>query len=170
MNARKSTDRTCRPDRLGQTVSRAVRPLLKKRGFAEVDILNHWETIVGEDLARMTCPVRPALPRGRRDRGTLHIRAPGALAPEVQHRFPRLRQKINAYFGYQAVEKLRLIQGPLPAGKEDPAPRPLPPDPETRARLDALVEDVNDSQLGTALRNLGEALYQEKQTEKDDDI
>ena len=46
----------------------------------------------------------------------MHLRvASGGLAMELQHFEPVLVERINAYFGYPAVARVKLIQGPLPA-------------------------------------------------------
>ena len=74
---------------------------------------------------------------------------------ELQHLAPQLIERINAFVGYRAVERLRFVQGPLPGAAEPPAPPPPPLTPEARARLDSLVESVTDPDLRQSLRRLG---------------
>ena len=60
------------------------------------------------------------LPRGERRDGTLHLQVAPGLALEVQHREPVLVERINAFFGYRAVARLALKQGPPRAHAGDP--------------------------------------------------
>lgn len=86
-------------------------PIFKKRGFAEAGILTDWPAIVGEHLARHTMPEKIAFARGARSAGTLHIVTESAFAPELQHLEPQVLERINGYFGYFAVGKLRIQHG-----------------------------------------------------------
>jgi hypothetical protein len=51
-----------------------------------------------------------ALARG----GTLKLRVARHRALELQHRAPLVIERINLFFGRDAVTRLALIQGPLP--------------------------------------------------------
>lgn len=146
------------PRALAASLPPITAPIFKKRGFAEAGILTDWPAIVGPLLAGRTAPERIAFPRGARHDGTLHIVCDGAFAPELQHLAPKVIERINGYFGYRAVARLKLIQGPVPKPPARPAtpPRALAPaeeealarclatvaDPDLRARLDALGRAV----------------------------
>ena len=88
-----------------------IRELVGKRGMVVADMLSMWETIVGEQLAAYTCPEKMEFVGKKRDNAVLRLRVPnGAFALEVQHRKNFLMQKINAYFGYNAVADIKIIQ------------------------------------------------------------
>ena len=88
-----------------------IKKLLGKSGFTSVDILKNWTHIVGEDLAAHTLPERLDFKKNSHDNGTLYlIVSSGALALEVQHKIPKIIEKINTYFGYHAVEHIKIIQ------------------------------------------------------------
>ena len=85
-----------------------------KYGFATVRFFIDWPTIIGAHLAAGTQPLRLVCAPGRQSHGVLHIQiAGGGLALEIQHIEPQLKQRINLYFGYCAVARLKLHQGPL---------------------------------------------------------
>ena len=95
------------PDLLGKVLD----PASRRRGLAEVGVLTDWPSIVGADLAARCQPVKLT---GSGERGgTLHVHVAGAAALELQHSEPQLLERINGYFGYRAVARLRLIQAPL---------------------------------------------------------
>ncbi|MGO8916774.1 MAG: DUF721 domain-containing protein [Stellaceae bacterium] len=131
---------------------------LGKRGFAEAQLVAQWPAIIGETLAAGVSPDKLSFPRGERRDGTLHLRVAPGLALEVQHREPVLVERINAFFGYRAVARLALKQGP-PAHD---AP-PLPPHrrelkAEERQSLDQRLQAIDDAGLRAALQRLGEAV------------
>ncbi len=103
------------PPPLNRFASKIAKPIYKKFGFSEPHIFEHWTDIVGSKLARRALPQRLSHIRGRRDRAILTIRVQGASALELQHIAPQVIERINAYYGFQAVGELKFVQGPLPA-------------------------------------------------------
>ena len=100
---------------LGETVDAVARPMLGRRGFAGSRVVAEWASIVGEHLAARSLPERVTRPADGRGGGTLHVRvASGALAVELQHLEPLIVERINTYFGYLAVARLKLVHGPIP--------------------------------------------------------
>lgn len=157
---------------LSALVPRIAKKAVGKRGFMDARILNEWPTIVGADLARHAHPDRLIFPRGQRDGGTLHIRALGPMATELQHLEPVLVERINAHFGYRAVSGIKLLQAPptrLPTAKKVAVTRKPPKPPADRARLAEMKQDlekVEDPELREILERLGEEVLR-KQAAKD---
>ncbi|MFI4986927.1 MAG: DUF721 domain-containing protein [Alphaproteobacteria bacterium] len=152
------------PRSMAQLVPKLARAAIGKRGFAEVGLLADWAAIVGQEIATQALPERLEFPRGERIEGTLHLRVEGAWALVFQHLEPQLVERINGYFGYRAVARLRLHQGPLPkrpgqrrvAG--EPPARPTELDPAARAQLAAGLAAIASPALRKAVGRLGEAL------------
>jgi hypothetical protein len=143
---------------LAAEVPRIAGAALGKRGFAEAQLVAQWPAIIGESLAEGVTPDRLSFPRGERREGVLHLRVAPGLALEVQHREPVLVERINAFFGYRAVARLALKQGP-PAHAAAPLPpqrRPLKN--EERQSLDQRLQGIEDAGLKAALERLGEAV------------
>lgn len=134
---------------------RLTKPIFGKHGFASGALIVDWPAIVGSAMATYTLPLRISFPPRERSGGTLEIKvASSAFAPQIQHLEPLILQKINGHFGWNAVSRLRLRHGPLPAV----APvRPPPPDPPPQAveRLEACLAQVDDPDLRDALERLG---------------
>jgi hypothetical protein len=139
------------------TLPRVASPVLGKRGFSEAQLIAQWPAVIGEALARHMAPERISFARGGRRDGTLRLRVEPGFALEAQHREPQLLERINAFFGYRAVARLALVQGPLPRGH---APRPMPRalGENERQALDRRLADIEDPGLRDALRRLGEAV------------
>ena len=86
-----------------------IRHASESRGFAVARLLTHWPEVAGEDLARMTRPVK--IGYGREGLGaTLTLLVASAHAPMVQMQIPRLIEKVNAVYGYAAISRITLTQ------------------------------------------------------------
>jgi len=118
-----------------------------------------WASIVGSGLALETLPVKLSFARGERADGTLHLRVASGAAPMVQHLEPMIVERINSFFGYRAVGRLAMRQGPLPPRDKRPAARPSRPltAAETE-RLTAAAEAIADPELRAAIERLGRAV------------
>lgn len=155
------------PVALAATLSRITDAALRKRGFAQSAVITNWAEIVGAELADHTAPQKLAFPRGGRGDGTLHVRVAGALATELQHLAPVVLERINTYFGYQAVARLALEQGPLPPRPETTRRTPPPRlDAEQESVLESAVSGVEDESLRRALAGLGRAVMASDKTAK----
>lgn len=143
---------------IGATLPRIAKPVLGKQGLGEAQLLNDWAAIIGEELAQHCWPVKLSFPRGERRDGTLRLRAASALALEIQHREPVLLERINGYFGYHAVARIAIIQGPpsLPGRSPPKSPRPL--EAAERLALDRHLDGIADVDLRAALARLGSAI------------
>lgn len=141
------------PDLLGKVLD----PASRRRGLAEAGVLTDWPRIVGEALAARCQPVKMT-GGGRGHGGVLHVHVAGSAALELQHSEPQLLERINSYFGYPAVARLRLIRAPLALPRHAPATAPAPLDAAARAEIEAVVQPVADDALRAALSGLGAAL------------
>lgn len=114
------------PVSIAAPLATITRPILGKRGFANSALLTDWPLLVGGGVAHCTLPLRIQFPQGERANGTLQVKvASSAFAPHLQHLEPLIVEKINSYFGWNAVARLKLVHGPLPGAK--PAPQPVTP-------------------------------------------
>ncbi|HSF94041.1 MAG TPA: DciA family protein [Thermohalobaculum sp.] len=133
-------------------------------GFAEPEVLLRWAEVVGETFADLCAPVKVTYPRGQGLGATLVVRAPGARAPEIEHLGPRIVERVNRFYGYRAVARIKVVQTPQPApglaegpspfeGLADPAP--APPEPAAVARAADLARDIQSDALRAALTRMG---------------
>jgi len=130
---------------------------LGRRGFADAGLLAAWPQVVGKDLAESCAPLRLSFPnRQERRDGNLLLRVEPGAALELQHLAPLLVERVNVYFGYRAVARLTIQQGPLPQRRRTPsAPRleTLKNDDPLNRRLEA----IDDETLRRSLRHLAES-------------
>ena len=84
------------------------------------------------------------------------LRVEGPAALEIQHLSAVILERVNRFFGWQAIGRISLRQAPL-RRKEKPAPPP-PPDPAVAARIAEGLPEVVDEDLRQALGRLGAAI------------
>ena len=138
---------------VGASLPHIIGPIVARHGGGIVTRLkSDWAAIVGPELAIVTWP--ESLARG----GTLKLCVAPGKALELQHRTPLVIERVNLFFGREAVTRLALIQGPLPLAV--PAPRVSEPlvRPGEAAALDQQLADVASPELRGALTRLGQRL------------
>src|SRR5690606_5861663 len=91
---------------MGVALNRALRPILKDAGPAPETLKSRWSEIVGLKLAAVTEPVRVSRGKGG---GVLHLRAPSAAAPIIQHAKDHILERVNLASGSK-IKSLKIVQ------------------------------------------------------------
>lgn len=126
-------------------------PLVRKRGLARAEMIAWWPEIVGAAYAGRTAPERIRWPRDG-SAATLVVRCDPALALQLAHETDRVRERLNAYFGYAAVGAVKIVQRPM---GHDAPPEPKPePARDLPAPLEARLAEI-EGPLADSLRGLG---------------
>lgn len=137
-----------------------IRKASETRGFAVSRLLTHWPEIAGEDIATLCRPVKISYGKGGLG-ATLTLLTTGAAAPMLQMQLPRLRDKVNACYGYNAIARITLTQT-APMGFAEgqvefthaPKPTPTEAEPEIRRAAQETATGVADAGLRSALERL----------------
>src|SRR3569832_1345706 len=128
-----------------------------KQGFAARELVTRWTEIIGSDLSAHCEPLKIQWPRPVEGQpvepATLVLRVEGPMALEIQHASDAILQRANRFFGWSAVGRLALRQGPL---SRKPRPRPpSAPDPRQVEQIAQTLTSVEDDELRAALARLG---------------
>ncbi len=161
MTQRKATARGF--TRTSSLLQKRIRRASESRGFSESRLLTHWVEIVGADLAEIARPVNVSY--GRQGLGaSLTVLTTGAQAPILEMQKEKLREKVNAVYGYNAISRVRITQT-APTGFADgqasfdhrtKQTMPAVPDPAAQQRAEQLAAPVGDTSLRKALEALGQ--------------
>src|SRR3954469_11841341 len=131
-----------------------------KQGFAARELVTRWAEIAGADIARFSEPLKIQWPRpveGQpQEPATLILRVEGPMALEIQHSSDAILQRVNRFFGWNAVGKIALRQAPLSRPTTRRMPRPV--DPKVVERVAESLPGVEDEALRLALARLGAAI------------
>jgi len=133
------------------------RAAFRKFGFIQSSVVTRWAEIVGRRHAALTAPELIRFPQGRRSGGTLHLIVASGHAPMVQHIAPEIIERVNRFFGYDAVARLTLHQGVVTASEpvDRPPPAMLRPVPQ---ELGEGLREVSDPELRAVLESLARGI------------
>ena len=131
-----------------------------KQGFAARELVTRWGEIIGPELSAHCEPLKMQWPRpveGQpQEPATLVLRVEGPMALEIQHSSDVILQRVNRFFGWSAVGRLALRQGPLSRQKR-PIRSPAP-DPGQIEQVAQTLSSVEDAELREALARLGASI------------
>ena len=130
------------------------------------EIVLHWKEIVGNETFNFSAPKQTKF-SPKTNRRTLYVDVPvGGFALELQHKENYILNKINAYFGYNAVHKLNITQNMnmLPRISASNCLHTERRDllPEEEAFLQEMLHEIKDEKLKKILTNLGKNVITEK--------
>jgi hypothetical protein len=137
-----------------------IRVAGETRGFAVAKLLTHWHEVVGEEFAKCTRPVK--IGYGRDGFGaTLKLLTTGAAAPMLMMSRDKIRDRVNACYGYSAISKVVLTQtapigfseGQAQFGAATTVEKPAP-SPQVVAQARETAEGVGDDRLRAAIEML----------------
>ena len=134
------------------------RSAFRRFGFVQSSVVTRWPEIVGEQHARVCMPEAMRFPPGEKVEGILQLVVVPAHAPLIQHVVPEIMERVNRFFGYKAVSRVKLRQGevkPLRAEERAKAPPSLKPIP---MELGDSLRDIGDPELRTVLESLARSL------------
>src|SRR5688572_15149120 len=135
-------------------------PVLRRRAGISIGLVQSWEEIVGPRLAKSSRPEKIQWPRRLHDDdpfepAVLVVACEGAAALHLQHETGEIIGRVNAFLGFSAIGRVRIVQKPVtpPSSEPKPAPRALSPD--EKARLASTVGSIEDDGLRASLERLG---------------
>ena len=149
-------------ERASSLVAGRVRAAGEHRGFAVSRLLTHWTEVAGPDIARVSRPVEVTYGRGLG--ATLTLLTTGPEAPMLEMQKDKIRERVNACYGYGAIEKVRITQtaatgfgapdAALGRGNKDIETARETAGPASKRAKEATSE-IRDAGLRKALERLG---------------
>ena len=148
---------------LGGAVTALLDPLLAKRTHVDASLALAWPELAGEKLAGRTQPLKVTWPRrGSPDDpfepGVLTIACEGSAALDLQYQTSELVSRINSFFGYSAIGRIRIEQRAIDGFRPKQKAVPKPVSASESAALLAVVQPIEDDGLRAALLRLGKSI------------
>lgn len=141
---------------LGSTIN----DVFAKQGFASRELVTRWADIAGANVAAHSEPLKIQWPRPVEGQppepATLVLRVEGPMALEIQHTSDVIVERVNRFFGWNAIGRIALRQAPL-SRRPAPKARKKLDDAEVARIADGLAT-VEDEALRTALARLGASI------------
>jgi hypothetical protein len=143
---------------VAELVPQIGRAAFRRFGFVQSSVVTRWPEIVGERHAQVCMPEAIRFPPGEKSGGILQLVVLPAHAPLIQHVIPEIVERVNRFFGYSAVAKVKLRQGAVKPPRAEgarTAPPSLKPIP---LELGDSLRDIGDPELRTVLESLARSL------------
>ena len=148
------------PVAVNDLASTILDPVLRKRTGISIGLVQSWDEIAGLRLAARTRPEKIVWPRRVHENdpfqpATLVIACDGSAALHLQHETGEIISRVNAFLGFAAIGRIKIVQKPVTA-PETARQRPLRPLSEAeKARLSGTVSLIEDEDLRASLERLG---------------
>ena len=143
---------------IGELMPEIGRTAFRRFGFVQSSVVTRWPEIVGPHHAKVCSPEAIRFPPGEKSEGILQLVVKPAQAPLIQQVIPEIIERVNRFFGYNAVARVKIRQGEVKAshasGQNDKpakAPPSLKPIP---MELGDSLRDIGDPELRTVLESL----------------
>ena len=157
----RARDRT-RAKPLSDLMTGVLAETVARRSGMTLDLIAAWDEIAGPDYCECTMPERIRWPRRASDDdpfqpGMLEVACDSARAIFFQHESNEVLQRVNLFFGFEAVNRLRILQKPVKvATRQHRSMRALTPREEEH--LGRMLEGVEDEELRKRLEKLARAV------------
>lgn len=135
-------------------------PVLRKRAGITIGLVQSWEEIAGPRLAHRSRPEKIQWPRRMGDDdpfepAVLVVACEGSAALHLQHETSEIISRVNAFLGFSAVGRIRIVQKPVAPEPAKPKPVPRALSPDEKSNLSGTVSKIEDEGLRASLERLG---------------
>lgn len=137
------------------------RAAFRRFGFVQSSIVSRWDEIVGPRYADVSAPEMIRFPAGQKAGGTLELVVEGAHAVMIQHVLPEIVERVNRFFGYDAVARVKMRQGRVQHSEPRPKVGAAPVLRAPSVELGDSLREIADPELQAVLENLAKSLAKE---------
>lgn len=134
------------------------RTAFRRFGFVQSSVVTRWPEIVGETHAKVCAPEAIRFPPGEKSEGILQLVVVPAHAPLIQHVIPEIMERVNRFFGYRAVSRVKLRQGPVKLDRDTERPSSPPSLKPIPMELGDSLRDIGDPELRAVLESLARSV------------
>jgi hypothetical protein len=134
------------------------RAAFRRFGFVQSSVVSRWDEIVGSRYAAVSAPEAIRFPVGKKSDGTLELTVEGAHATMIQHVLPEIIERVNRFFGYGAVARIKVRQGPIAKPVSAPKPAAAPMLKPIPMELGDSLREIGDPELFAVLESLAKSL------------
>jgi hypothetical protein len=157
------------PVPVSDLATKILDPVLRKRAGISIGLVQSWEEIAGPRLASRSRPEKIQWPRRLHEDdpfepAVLVIACEGMAALHLQHETGEIINRVNAFLGFTAIGRIRIVQKPVTADKGRPKPTFRPLTAAEKTKLSSTVELIEDDGLRASLERLGATILGERKS------
>ena len=153
---------------IGDLMPEIGRTAFRRFGFVQSSVVTRWPEIVGPQHARICSPEAIRFPPGEKAEGILQLVVVPAHAPLIHQVIPEIIERVNRFFGYKAVARVKLRQGPVAPPTDGRAAKPPPSLKPIPLELGDSLRDIGDPELRTVLESLARSLSNAENPDQQD--
>lgn len=147
---------------MGDLVSRLLDPVIERRAGMTMDLIASWTEIVGDRHGNKSAPQKLNWPRQASDDqpfepATLVVACDTGHVLFMQHDTTTIISRVNAWFGFSAVARVKFTQRDTKAVKV--SDNLATPDPQRTAKLATALAEIDDPNLRNALQKMGVGVF-----------
>lgn len=139
---------------IGDLMPEIGRTAFRRFGFVQSSVVTRWPEIVGPVHARVCSPEAIRFPPGEKSDGILQLVVSPAHAPLIQQVSHEIAERVNRFFGYRAVARVKIRQGAVKPPRAETAAKPPPSLKPISMELGESLRDIGDPELRTVLESL----------------
>lgn len=148
------------PAAVSDIATEILDPVLRKRAGISIGLVQSWEEIVGPRLAPRTRPEKILWPRRLSDDdpfepAVLVIACDGLAALHVQHETGEIISRVNAFLGFSAIGRIKVVQKSIDPGPQKPKRSLRPLSEMEKNKIAGSVAKIEDEGLRASLERLG---------------
>jgi hypothetical protein len=134
------------------------RAAFRRFGFVQSSIVSRWDEIVGPRYANVSTPESIRFAAGKKADGTLELVVEGAHAAMMQHVVPEIVERVNRFFGYSAVARVKIRHGAVARREAKPTAKAAPMLKPVSFELGESLREIGDPELQQVLDSLAKSL------------
>ena len=157
------------PRAIGDLMPEIGRTAFRRFGFVQSSVVTRWPEIVGPTHSRICSPEAIRFPPGEKSEGILQLVVSPAHAPLIQQVLPEIIERVNRFFGYNAVARAKIRQGQVKPPSAESRPKPPPSLKPIPMELGDSLRDIGDPELRTVLESLARSLGNGDAEKKDEE-
>ncbi|MEO9462600.1 MAG: DciA family protein [Marinomonas sp.] len=143
---------------VGELMPHIGRTAFRRFGFVQSNVVTRWPEIVGPTHAKVCSPEAIRFPPGEKSEGILQLVVVPAHAPLIQQVTPEIMERVNRFFGYNAVARVKIRQGEVKPQSAEERPKPPPSLKPIPMELGDSLRDIGDPELRTVLESLARSM------------
>tara|TARA_B100001250_G_C19697474_1_gene743232 strand:- start:576 stop:1100 length:525 start_codon:yes stop_codon:yes gene_type:complete len=170
-NNTKTNNRNYKPTKISESLKNLNRKFLYKFGKLDYIIHSKWGEIVGPFFLQHSEPVKiQSLPESQDHEGNtvytkyLHVDVNPAAALEFQHFQNQIIEKINSFFGYNAINGIKIHQKFIKKENDMNKSKSnvITDNDEEKEKLKSQTPKIHDNDLKESILNLGLSIKNEE--------
>ncbi|MGI9352645.1 MAG: DUF721 domain-containing protein [Rhizobiaceae bacterium] len=154
---------------VSEVLGTIMEPILARKTGMTIGLVNAWQELAGEEFAKVTRPEKINWPRRSNqddpfEPATLVVACESSAALFFQHQQDTIIDRVNLFFGFEAIKRIQIIQKPVGEFVSDPGTAEINLPVEIDKKLTEDLKKIEDPELRQTLARLGRNIISSKRS------